>query len=359
LSIVYVQLTENTKDRGKEFDDIKLKLDTITDLPDGAGPINFIKDFGDTSALMLTVASPGASEVEIALRSRDLRRAIEEARAAALPGQSRTTLAYCYPRSVDPSVPTRVFALLVDWMADRGLISDVKVLTGTGFAAVDGVTALRDDALALAVRRFLSERMHASEFHPDCWKLTIVRDPAGTTAALRAAAGSKYSYRELDDFTDLIVRTLQTVPQVSKVERSGVWKERVFLEYSQGRLAAYGVRPSRLPSLLGARNITATGGVLEAGGKNITIDPSGEFRSEKEIGEVLVTSSSTGSPLYLRDLATIIRAYDSPPRFLNFFTSREKDGSWPRRRRCRSSSTRSSPPCSATGASRGSATPTA
>jgi multidrug efflux pump subunit AcrB len=332
IAIVYVQLTENTKDRAKEFDDIKLKLDSITNLPDGAGPINFLKDFGDTSALMLTVASPGASEVEIELRSRDLRRAIEEAREAAPKSPARTTLAYCYPRSLDPGVPGRAFALFVDWTTARGLISDVKVLNGTGFVAADAVTPLRDDALAGAIGRFLSERLHASELHPDGWKPVIVRDPAGTTAALRASAGSKYTYRELDDFTDLIARTLQTVPQVSKVERSGVWNERVFLEYSQGRFAAYGLQPNRLPNLLGARNITATGGVLEAGGKNITIDPSGEFRSEKEIGDVLVTSSSTGSPLYLRDLATVIRSYDSPPRFLNFFTSQEKNGTWPRRR---------------------------
>jgi multidrug efflux pump subunit AcrB len=332
IAIVYVQLTENTKDRAKEFDDIKLKLDTITDLPEGAGPINFIKDFGDTSALMLTVASPGASEVEIALRSRDLRRAIEETRAKAQRSPRRTTLAYCYPSSLDPNTIRRAVRLFVDWTTSRGSLRDVHLLEGPGFAGIDAIADLSDSALHAEVRRFLSERLHAAELHPDCWKAIIVRDPAGTTAALRAAAGSKYTYRELDDFTDLIARTLQTVPQVSKVERSGVWKERVFLEYSQGRLAAYGVRPSRLPNLLGARNITATGGVLEAGGKNITIDPSGEFRSEKEIGDVLVTSSSTGSPLYLRDLATVIRSYESPPRFLNFFTSREKDGSWPRRR---------------------------
>ncbi|HEU5249662.1 MAG TPA: efflux RND transporter permease subunit [Thermoanaerobaculia bacterium] len=332
VSIVYVQLTESTKDRGKEFDDIKLKLDTITDLPDGAGPINFIKDFGDTSALMLTVASPRTSEVEIALRSRDLRRVIEEARARAPQTPRRTTLAYCYPSSLDPNTIRRAVRLFVDWTTSRGTLHDVRFLEGPGFGAIDVVTDFSDSAIHAEIRRFLSERLHAAELHPDAWRPIIVRDPAGTTAAVRAAAGEKYTYRELDDFTDLIARTLQTVPQVSKVERSGVWKERVFLEYSQGRMAAYGVRPSRLPNLLGARNITATGGVLEAGGKNITIDPSGEFRSEKEIGDVLVTASSTGSPLYLRDLATIIRSYDTPPRFLNFFTSREKDGTWPRRR---------------------------
>ena len=58
LAVVYLELDENLKETGKEFDDIKLKLDGIDDLPNGAGPINFIKDFGDTAALMLTVASP-------------------------------------------------------------------------------------------------------------------------------------------------------------------------------------------------------------------------------------------------------------------------------------------------------------
>ncbi|MGA9996352.1 MAG: efflux RND transporter permease subunit, partial [Pyrinomonadaceae bacterium] len=58
VSIVYVTLDEEVKETAKEFDDIRLKLDSIRDLPNGAGPVNFIKDFGDTAALMLTVASP-------------------------------------------------------------------------------------------------------------------------------------------------------------------------------------------------------------------------------------------------------------------------------------------------------------
>jgi multidrug efflux pump subunit AcrB len=69
ITAVYITLVDGTKDVGKEFDDIKLKLDSITDLPDGAGPIDFVKDFGDTSALMLTVASPTVGEDEIAARS--------------------------------------------------------------------------------------------------------------------------------------------------------------------------------------------------------------------------------------------------------------------------------------------------
>src|SRR5918911_1862418 len=83
LAVIYVELDENLKETGKEFDDIKLKLDGIRDLPSGAGPINFIKDFGDTAALMLTVASPRVSDVELELRARALQQAIEQERTRA------------------------------------------------------------------------------------------------------------------------------------------------------------------------------------------------------------------------------------------------------------------------------------
>src|ERR1044072_1606000 len=81
LAVIYVELDENLKETGKEFDDIKLKLDGIRDLPSGAGPINFIKDFGDTAALMLTVASPKADDSELAARAQSIKTAIENERA--------------------------------------------------------------------------------------------------------------------------------------------------------------------------------------------------------------------------------------------------------------------------------------
>src|SRR6266508_5411883 len=52
LSVVYGEVDEGTPDTTKEFDDIKVKLDSLTDLPEGAGPLQYFKDFGETSALM-------------------------------------------------------------------------------------------------------------------------------------------------------------------------------------------------------------------------------------------------------------------------------------------------------------------
>ena len=176
------------------------------------------------------------------------------------------------------------------------------------------------------MQRFIRERLRADEFHPDAWPLAIVRNPADAATRLGAVAGDKYSYRELDDYTDLIVRTLKTLPIVSKVTRSGLLQEQVYLEYSQERLASYGVTPSTLKQVLGARNITLPGGMVEVGDKNLTVDPSGEFKSEREIGDVLLRTSN-GKPVYLRDLVTVGRGYESPARYLNFYSAPSADGS--------------------------------
>ena len=93
----------------------------------------------------------------------------------------------------------------------------------------------------------------------------------------REVAGAKYSYRDLDDFTDLIQRTLQGVPETSKVSRSGVLAEQIYLDYSQQRLAQYGYDPSKLKDVLGAQNITLPAGSLEVGPQDLTINPSGLF----------------------------------------------------------------------------------
>ena len=85
--------------------------------------------------------------------------------------------------------------------------------------------------------------MHSSEIHPDSWPAAFIRDPADTEARLAAVAGDKYSYRELDDFTDLIGRTIQGAPEVAKIDRKGVLPEQIYLDYSQERLAAYGYTP--------------------------------------------------------------------------------------------------------------------
>ena len=331
VTVVAIKLQKGVADVGKQFDDIKLKLDAIADLPQGAGPINFVKDFGDTATLMLTVASPRASEVEIALRARSVREALERTRHRGAAGP-RVAIVYGFPKSIPARLVRPTFEQFGRYSEQKGALSDADFFEGPGFVGLDAFSAWDDTRLAELGNTFIRDRLRASEVHPDVWRPLTIRDPGETEARLAAAAGDKYSYRELKDYTDLIKRTLQTVPIVAKVEVKGVLPEQIYLTYSQERLASYGIRPSGLSDLLGARNITAPGGVLEIGDKNLRIDPSGEFRSEKEIGDVLVPLGSGHGALYLRDIANVSREYESPPRYLNFFTRRAPDGTWPRTR---------------------------
>ncbi|MGE0812933.1 MAG: efflux RND transporter permease subunit [Vicinamibacterales bacterium] len=329
IAAVYITLVEGLADTGREFDDIKLKLDGIRDLPRGAGPIAFIKDFGDTAALMLTVASPRVDDAEIDLRARSLQRAIEAVRAAA--GGSRVTIVHGLAPSIPADVVGRPIRLFAEAAAADGLLREGQVVAGPGFIGLDGVSDADDATLLAYVDRFVHERLRAAEFHPDAWRPLVVRNPADTRARLAAVAGDKYTYRQLADETDLLARALKTLPMVSKVTRTGLLQERVYLEYSQERLAAYGVRVGVLDDVLGARNITMPGGVLEVGEKSLTVDPSGEFTSERDIGDVLVPTTG-GRQVYLRDVAVIGRGYESPGRLLNFYTARDADGGWRRAR---------------------------
>jgi multidrug efflux pump subunit AcrB len=336
FSMVYVDLDENFPGSqiGKEFDDIALKLGSITDLPDGAGPINFIKDFGDTNALMLTVASPKVGEAEIDLRAKAVSEAITRHRAeyTSAGGGTRFTIAISLTHPISSRVVEDPLNLFIDYLKEKNVASDLHIITEPGFIGVDGLSEASEEALLGYTRQFIKDRLQAADFHPDSWPPVVIHDPQEARSRLALVAGDKYSYREMDDFTELIEKTLKSVPQASKVSRSGILPEKIFLLYSQERVASYGLRPGDLPDILGSRNIAPAGPQLEAVGKNFSIDPSGEFKSEKDIGNVAVAHTDLGAPVYLRDMVDIERGYDSPPRFVNFYDWRDAHGNWQRSR---------------------------
>ena len=354
VSTITFQLAGNLKETGQVLDDIGGRLAAIDDLPDGAGPVEYIRDFGDTATLMLTVASPKADAEEIALRARGIQKAIEEVRASTLSispldapdrrrsqggEEPRASLVFCFSPKADLRL-IRLAALdLIQFLGSREAASDLRLLDGPGFIGVDGATRLSNEDYLGVMRQFLADNYPQSQVHPDLWAPFIVRDPSETQKALAAVAGDKYTYRELDDFTDTMEKALlatarkgENAPLVAKVSRSGILPERIYLIYSQERLASYGLKRQGLPSLFRERNLTVAGGELDAGSKRLFINPSGEFRSEEEIGGVVVGKTPYGTPLYMRDVADTVRDYDSPARFLNFYNWQDAQGNWQRTR---------------------------
>jgi multidrug efflux pump subunit AcrB len=333
MSVVYIQLDDSVKDKQKEFSDMNLKLNQLR-LPMGAGPIQFNSNFGDTAALMLTVASPMVTPTEVALRSIAIKKAIERTRAELGKNapQPRVSVIYAFPMSIAPE-PVRVdFEKIAAIAARNHALSDLHFFEGPGYVGLDANSPLDDATIRARGEQLIVSTLHRSELHPDAWQPAIIRDPAEAEKRLLEVAGAKYSYRDLDNFTDLLQRTLQGVPETSKVQRAGVLQEQIYLDYSQQRLAQYGYDPSKLKDVLGAQNITLPAGSLEVGQKDININPSGLFPDARAIGNVIIGVSASNSPVYLRDLVDISRGYQSPPTYLNFLNWKDGEGNWVRSR---------------------------
>ncbi len=337
VSYVTLTLSDNVSDAGQTLDDIGGRLASINTLPQGAGPINFQRDFGDTATLLLTVASPKADSLEIALRSQAILRAIGAVRTGST--GNRASLILCLPMSVNKRLILLAVPRFEEELRRLGGAKDVRLLDGPGFVGIDFASDWDDRAILAALEKFRFQNYGENPIHPDAWPPFVVRDRSAISAQLKRVAGEKYSYRELDDFTDDMAKALLSTartpdgpPLVSKVTRSGVLNEKIYLLYSQERLASYGLKPSNLQNILNARNITLPGGQLTAGGKSVVLNPSGEFRNEEEIGNVTIGVTPYGAPVYLRNVVDIVRAYDDPPQFLNFYSWRDANGEWQRTR---------------------------
>jgi hypothetical protein len=71
---VQVELKDTTEQPEREFDDIRLRLESAA-LPKGTRPLVWLKDFGTDVTMMLTVASPSVDAVEISTTAGDHPRA--------------------------------------------------------------------------------------------------------------------------------------------------------------------------------------------------------------------------------------------------------------------------------------------
>ena len=337
VSIVTFTLSSHLRQTGQTLDDIGGRLAALRILPAGAGPPTFIRDFGDTATLLLTVASPTADAGEIAFRANAIRSAIERVRVSA--SGSRASLILCFPTRGDKRLMAVGVGQFIEYAEKLDLVHDVRILDGPGFAGIDFATTADDRTLMGALYTFITQRYHRSELPPDSWAPFVVRDPAGTLNGVTSVAAEKYSYRELDEFTGFIERALLATartpddpPLVAKVVRSGQRQERIYLTYSQRRLAAYGLKPDSLGPILAARNITIAGGQLDIAGKSVAINPSGEFTSERELGDVPVAVGPGGTSVYLRDLTDTERSYENPPGYLAFHSEKDASGRWKRSR---------------------------
>jgi multidrug efflux pump subunit AcrB len=133
-----------------------------------------------------------------------------------------------------------------------------------------------------------------------------------------AITGEGYSFPEVRRYVEFLRRELLAVPNVKKVQLFAEQDEVVFLEISRKRLAQLGINEEQIYAKLQERNVAADGGRVRVGDQHVPLDPKGEFRSAEDMLELVIGSDKTkkGGQLFLRDIATMERGDQDPPRRL-------------------------------------------
>jgi multidrug efflux pump subunit AcrB len=128
-----------------------------------------------------------------------------------------------------------------------------------------------------------------------------------------ALTGDGYSMAELHEYAKLLQKELTLATDVKRVELYGVQSEAIYVEMSRPKMAALGISQQDIHAALTAKNIPADAGRLLIRPEYIPINPSGEFMSEQEFGELLVSAPGADTLVYLKDVATVRRGYVDPP----------------------------------------------
>src|SRR5262245_57731165 len=131
-----------------------------------------------------------------------------------------------------------------------------------------------------------------------------------------AITGDGYSQAELRRYADSLRRELLLVPGVKSVALFAAQEEVVYLEISRLRLAQLGINEEQIYAKLRERNVAADGGRVRVGDEHIALDPKGAFGSAEDMLELVIGSDRSGRQLFLRDVATIERGDQDPPRRL-------------------------------------------
>ncbi|HHF3171494.1 TPA: efflux RND transporter permease subunit VmeI [Vibrio alginolyticus] len=147
----------------------------------------------------------------------------------------------------------------------------------------------------------------------------VIDDFGDVYGILLAVTGDGYSYKELLDYVDYLRRELELVDGVSKVSVSGQQQEQVFIEVSMKKLSSIGLAPDTVFNLLSTQNVVSDAGAIRIGDEYIRIQPTGEFQSVDELGDLLITESGAQGLIFLKDVADIKRGYvEVPNNIINF-----------------------------------------
>ena len=118
---------------------------------------------------------------------------------------------------------------------------------------------------------------------------------------------SETQMREVaENFKDEIL----DIKNVASVQIAGLREREIWIEVDPDRLKAYQIPIAMVTTALRVSNLNLPAGTMELGNTEFMVRTMGEFSSPDAIGETIIAVQPTGTPLRLKDVATVSDTYE-------------------------------------------------
>ncbi|KAF2991265.1 efflux RND transporter permease subunit [Methylocystis sp. MJC1] len=144
----------------------------------------------------------------------------------------------------------------------------------------------------------------------------LVNDEYGDVdAVLYAVTGDGADYNMLDKVVEVLRQRLIETPDVVKVDVYGEQLRRIFVEFSEAKIANLGVEPQAIFDSLAKQNAVNDAGVYETSSNRVRIKVTEELKGADAIAAIPVPAN--GKVIRLGDIANVYAGFEDPPSFLS------------------------------------------
>ena len=126
---------------------------------------------------------------------------------------------------------------------------------------------------------------------------------------LNLVGSEKVALSQLHELAENIEDVLERLPGVLDVVLRGGREREILVEVDPERLRFYNLTLAQVQSVLLASNRNVSAGVSEGATTRIIMRAPGEFQTPGQIFNLVVGTSRGGTPIYMRDLANVLRLF--------------------------------------------------
>lgn len=148
---------------------------------------------------------------------------------------------------------------------------------------------------------------------------TVIDEFGDVYGMMLGVVGDGYSYQEVEEYVKRLQKEVSLVTGVAKVSLWGAQESAIYLNVSERRLSSLGLTSEHVMNVLRNQNMIVDAGQVELENYRLNIQPTGSFKSPKEIGDLLIhVDSPTNKDEFLRisDLGEIEESYIDPTKKL-------------------------------------------